>query len=190
MFIYLAMYITVDSLQPHGLQPARLLHPWDFPGKNTGVGCHFLLQGIFPTQGQNPDLPHCRQIVYCLNHQGSLKRWRIMCSNKFETFCEKKSWTKTSLMLHCNSARELGDTCFPQLFDYRTLKKENMPQSSADVELKELIPRKASVLFIQLKLRLFSEFRFHVFFCQQVQPLKPSIKSILNDLSKHLLCES
>ena len=39
-----------DSLQPHGLQPSRLLHPWDSSGKNTGVGCHALLQGIFPTQ--------------------------------------------------------------------------------------------------------------------------------------------
>ena len=41
---------------PHGLQPARLLCPWDSPGGNTGVGCHFLLQGIFPTQGLNPHL--------------------------------------------------------------------------------------------------------------------------------------
>ena len=40
-----------SSLQPHGLQPARLLCKWDFPGKSTGVGCHFHLQGIFPTQG-------------------------------------------------------------------------------------------------------------------------------------------
>ena len=39
-----------DSLWPHGLQPARLLCPSDFPGKNTGVHCHFLLQGIFPTR--------------------------------------------------------------------------------------------------------------------------------------------
>ena len=39
------------SLQPHGLQPTRLLCPWNFLGKNTGVGCHFLFQGIFPTQG-------------------------------------------------------------------------------------------------------------------------------------------
>ena len=38
----------------HGLQPARLLHPWDSPGRNTAAGCHFLLQGIFPTQGLNP----------------------------------------------------------------------------------------------------------------------------------------
>ena len=43
----------------------------DSPGKNTGVGCHFLLQGIFPTQGSNPGLPHCRQILYRLSHQGS-----------------------------------------------------------------------------------------------------------------------
>ena len=47
--------------------------PWDFPGKNTGVGCHFLLQGIFPTQGLNPGLPHCRQKLYCLSYQGSPK---------------------------------------------------------------------------------------------------------------------
>ena len=39
-----------------GLYPTRLLWPWDFPGKNTGVGCHFLLQRIFPTQGLNPHL--------------------------------------------------------------------------------------------------------------------------------------
>ena len=43
----------------------------DSPGKNTGVGCHALLQGIFPTQGSNPGLPHCRQILYCPSHQGS-----------------------------------------------------------------------------------------------------------------------
>ena len=45
-------------LQPHGLEPARLLCPWVFPGKNTGAGCHFLLQGIFPTQGSNPPFLH------------------------------------------------------------------------------------------------------------------------------------
>ena len=39
-----------------------------FPGKNTGVDCHFLLQGIFLTQGLNPRLSHCRQTLYCLNH--------------------------------------------------------------------------------------------------------------------------
>ena len=48
--------LSPDSLWPHGLQPTRLLCPWDFPGKNTEVGCHFLLQGIFPTQGSKPCL--------------------------------------------------------------------------------------------------------------------------------------
>ena len=48
------------TLQPLDLQPTRLLCPWDFPGKNTGVGCHLLLQEIFPTQGSNPHLLHCR----------------------------------------------------------------------------------------------------------------------------------
>ena len=42
----------------------------DSPGKNTGVDCHALLQGIFPTQGWKPGLPHCRQILYHLSHQG------------------------------------------------------------------------------------------------------------------------
>ena len=49
--------VLSDSLRPHGLQPARLFCPWNVPGKNTGVGCRFLLQGIFPTQGSNPLLP-------------------------------------------------------------------------------------------------------------------------------------
>ena len=43
----------------------------DYPGKNIEMGCLALLQGIFPTQGSNPGLPHCRQILYCLSHQGS-----------------------------------------------------------------------------------------------------------------------
>ena len=57
----LQQYLT---LRPHGLQPARLLCPWHSPGKNTGVGCHFLPQGIFPTQGSNWHLLHCRRILY------------------------------------------------------------------------------------------------------------------------------
>ena len=56
--------VVFDSLQPHGLQPARLLCLQDFPGKNTGVGCHFLPQGIFSIQGLNSHpLPHlCWQV--------------------------------------------------------------------------------------------------------------------------------
>ena len=55
--------VVSDSFWPHGLYPTRLLCPWDSPGKNTGAGYHFLLQGIFPTQGSNPGLPHWRQTL-------------------------------------------------------------------------------------------------------------------------------
>ena len=55
----------------------RLLYPWDSPEKNIRVGCHSLLQGIFPTQGSNPDLPHCGQILYHLSHQES----PVICYN-------------------------------------------------------------------------------------------------------------
>jgi len=50
---------------------AMLLCPWNSPCQNTGVGSHSLLQVIFPTQGSNSGLPHSRQILYCLSHQGS-----------------------------------------------------------------------------------------------------------------------
>ena len=58
MMLLLSREVVSDSLQPHGLQPTRLLCPWDFPGKNTGVGCHFLLKGIFQTQGSSLSLLH------------------------------------------------------------------------------------------------------------------------------------
>ena len=51
---------------PHGLYS-----PWNSPGQNTGAGSLSLLQGIFPTQGSNPDHPHCRQIPYQLSYEGS-----------------------------------------------------------------------------------------------------------------------
>ena len=63
--------VMSNSLWPHGPYPARFLHQWDSPGKNTGVGRHSLLQGIFLIQGSNPYLLHFRWILYHLNHQGS-----------------------------------------------------------------------------------------------------------------------
>ena len=62
--------VMCDSLHPYGLYSATLLSPWDSPGKNTGMGCHALLLGIFLTQGLNPSLLHCRRILYLLNHLG------------------------------------------------------------------------------------------------------------------------
>ena len=54
-----------DSLRPH-----ELYSTWNSPEQNTGMGCPALLQGIFPTQGSNPGLPHCRKILYQLSHKG------------------------------------------------------------------------------------------------------------------------
>ena len=60
-------------------EPTRLLCSWDIPGKNAGVHCHSPLQAIFPTQGLNPGLLHCRQNLYQLSHQESqLPRCEIM----------------------------------------------------------------------------------------------------------------
>ena len=58
--------VTSNSLRPHGLY-----NPWNSPGQNTRVGSLSIFQGIFPTQGLNPGLPHCRWILYQLSHKGS-----------------------------------------------------------------------------------------------------------------------
>ena len=63
--------VMSDSLRSHGLWLSSLLCPWKFPGKNTGVGCHFLVQGIFPTQGSNPGLLHCKADALPSEPQGS-----------------------------------------------------------------------------------------------------------------------
>ena len=66
-------WVMSNSLRPHGQYPTRLLCPWDFPGRNTWVGCHFLLQGIFPTQGWNPHLLHWQANSSPLCHLGKEK---------------------------------------------------------------------------------------------------------------------
>ena len=67
----LLLLSRLSSVQPHRWQPTRLCRPWDSPGKNPGVGCHFLLQGIFLIWGSNSGLLRYRQILYLLSHRGS-----------------------------------------------------------------------------------------------------------------------
>ena len=62
--------VVCDYSGSHGWQPARILCPWDFPGKNTGISVHALFKGIFLIQGLNLGLPHCRQILYHLSQKG------------------------------------------------------------------------------------------------------------------------
>ena len=65
------------------LRPCGLYCPCNSPGQNTGVGSISLLQGIFPTWGSNPGLPHCRQILYQLSHKRSPNRWQIDGANRW-----------------------------------------------------------------------------------------------------------
>ena len=81
-----------DSDTPQTVWPARLLCPWDFPGKNTGVDCHSLFQRIFPTQGLNSGLLHCRQILYYLSYREVSPK--DCCHNNSEF--KNKYVTKTS----------------------------------------------------------------------------------------------
>ena len=72
---YAALCLVIQSCptlcSPMDCSPPGFSVHGDSPGNNARVGCHALLQGIFPIQGSNPGLPHCRQILYCLSHQGS-----------------------------------------------------------------------------------------------------------------------
>ena len=72
MWVSESRSVVSDFLQPHGLHST-----WNSPGQNTSVGSPSLLQGIFPTQRLNPGLPHCRQILYQLSHEGSprIQEW-------------------------------------------------------------------------------------------------------------------
>ena len=68
LLLLFSSQVVSNSLQPYGLWPTRLLCPWDSSGKNTGVGCHFLLQDVFPTQGLNLPLLHYQVDSLPLSH--------------------------------------------------------------------------------------------------------------------------
>ena len=68
----------------------------DSPGKNTGMSCHALLQEIFPAQGSNPGLPHCRQILYYLSHQGSSRILEWVAYPFYRGTSQPRNWTRVS----------------------------------------------------------------------------------------------
>ena len=69
----------------------------DSPGKNTGVGCYALLQGIFPTQGSKPGLQHCRWILYLLSHQGSPRILKWVAHPFYRGSLQPRNWTKACI---------------------------------------------------------------------------------------------
>ena len=85
-----SLTVTSYSLQLHGLYS-----PWNSLSHNTGVGSLSLLQGVFPTQGSNPGLPNCRQILYQLSHKGSprILKWVYPFSSGSS---QPRNWTQAS----------------------------------------------------------------------------------------------
>ena len=83
--------VVSDSLQPHGLY-----NPWNSPGQNAGVGRLSLFQGIFPTQGSNPGLLHCRWILYQLSHERSqsILEWVAYAFSSGSS--QPRNWTRVS----------------------------------------------------------------------------------------------
>ena len=112
------------SLQHYRLQRTRLLCPWDSPGKNTGVGCHFLLQGTFPTQGSNPSLlgllhwqvgslplapPEkpltCPQVTSWAHRKRSRDQW-VMSATGLEEECHRRCPTRPFTNVYCKDTKD------------------------------------------------------------------------------------
>ena len=95
--------VVSDSSQPHGLLFTSLLCPWNSPGKNTGVGSHSLLQGVFPTQGLNLAPLHRGQILYHLSHQRSPTFLSVQFSSVAQscpTLCDPMNCSTPGLPIH------------------------------------------------------------------------------------------
>ena len=85
------LVVSDQLLWPHGLYS-----PWNFPGQNTAVGSLSLLQGIFPTQGSNPGLPHCGRILYQLSHKGSPRILEWVAYPFSRGSSQPRNWTGVS----------------------------------------------------------------------------------------------
>ena len=109
----LSCSVVSHSLQPFGLYPVRFLRPWDCSGKNTEVGYHFLVQALFPIQGSNLGLLHCRWIFYWLSHHGNpwevLKKNVYMCVSLYLYIYAIFSWTSENVVW--NSSRRCLREC-------------------------------------------------------------------------------
>ena len=105
----LSCSVVSNSLRLHGLQAARLLCPWNFPGRSTGVDCHLLLPGIFLTQGWNSRLPYLQVDSLPPRHLGGLSRDQTCtpCSERGES---STLWLRTgkSLKFHIFAPVLLG----------------------------------------------------------------------------------
>ena len=132
--------VVSSSLSPYGLQPARLLCPWNSPGKNTGVGCHFLPQGIFQTQGLNAGLLHCRQFLYHLSHQGSRGRqtqeqFKEQHQTSARTWCTGKT-QRERVEREVGVGIGMGNTCKPMAVSFQCMTKSTTNKNNNNKKIK------------------------------------------------------
>ena len=102
--------VVSDSLWSHGLYS-----PWNSPGKNTGVGSLSLLQGLFPTQGSNPGLPHCMWILYQLSHRRSPRILEWVAYSFSSRSSQHRNWTGVS----CIAGRYFTNWAIRESSQYR-----------------------------------------------------------------------
>ena len=106
--------VVSNSLRPHDCSPPGSSVHGDSPGKNTGVGCHALLQGIFPTQESNLGLLHCRQILYRVRYKGNSKKVikhmekkkkevRVLVTRSCPTLCDPMDCSPPGSSVHGDS---------------------------------------------------------------------------------------
>ena len=110
LLLCLVPWLCPNLCDPMDCSPPGSSVHGDSSGKNTGVGCHALLQGIFPTQGLNPGVPHCTWILYPLSHQGSpLTPYQSNFTLTFHFHALEKKWQPTPVFLPGESqGREPG----------------------------------------------------------------------------------
>ena len=94
------------SLLPHGLSS-----PWNSLGQNTGVGSLSLLQEMFPTQGSNPGLPHCRHTLYQLSHKGSPRILEWVAYPFSRKSSQPRNWTRVSCITALDFKDRIKEEC-------------------------------------------------------------------------------
>ena len=124
--VKLSHSVMSNSLQPHELY-SRLLCPWYSPGRNTGVGCHLLLQQIFPTQGLNPGLLHFRWFLYQLNNQG--RQWALGSTDR-----NKASGDDGIQLSNLKSQNMMLLKCCTQYVKFGKLSKEHRTGESVFIQ--------------------------------------------------------
>ena len=155
---YLLFFIeNLPSIRHFILSLILTKTPWNSPGKDTGVGSHSLLQGIFPTQGSNLGLLHCRWILYYLTHSGSLH--------------------KTDVILHNSLLRKL------RLELLQNLPKLSLFLDSGDLEFVTLSVSKAYVFPILFKKKALSLCQSYIF----RSPDEYSIETLMFPMKVHFM---